>query len=335
MALEPAMDEAEADARRVADPRDAQALAAKGDHLFARSDMRAAGAFYGAALQMAQASAELTTGETERIAQTMQRIEQGYVRHIVASLEAAGFPQSEWHPRFAKSLAIMTGQRQRDPVSGQFPQMPTAFFYPDMPHIEFADIRDWHWRIEVEGASAAICEEAAALLATDGTFGPYVKRNEERPQGDVHGMLDNNDWSSFNLTRNGSPVKERIAHCPTSWATLSGHAPLCTIANRAPTPMFSLLGAGKRIPPHTGMINTRLICHLPLIVPGEGALRVGHTPRQWVQGEMFAFDDSVEHEAWNNAAQDRIVLIFDVWRPELEPAERNQIDALFAAVDSY
>jgi len=98
--------------------------------------------------------------------------------------------------------------------------------------------------------------------------------------------------------------------------------------------MLSLLAAGQRIPPHTGMINTRLICHLPLIVPGEGALRVGREARQWVEGQLLVFDDSVEHEAWNNAARDRLMLIFGIWRPEIEPIERAQLRALFAAVDT-
>ena len=99
--------------------------------------------------------------------------------------------------------------------------------------------------------------------------------------------------------------------------------------------MFSLLAAGKRIPPHHGMINTRFICHLPLIVPGEGALRVGPLQKSWEVGKLMMFDDSVEHEAWNNAAKDRLVLIFDIWRPELEEVEREQIQALFATVDAY
>ncbi len=67
------------------------------------------------------------------------------------------------------------------------------------------------------------------------------------------------------------------------------------------------------------MLNPRYICHLPLIVPGNGALRLGSQKREWRKGELIAFDDTIEHEAWNNSGEDRLVLLFDVWRPELEP----------------
>ena len=97
--------------------------------------------------------------------------------------------------------------------------------------------------------------------------------------------------------------------------------------------MFSLLKARASIPPHHGMINTRLICHLPLVVPGGGALRVGNERRGWEVGKLLLFDDTIEHEATNDADADRIVLIFDVWRPELTAAERAAVVALFATID--
>ena len=99
--------------------------------------------------------------------------------------------------------------------------------------------------------------------------------------------------------------------------------------------MFSLLQPGATIAPHHGMINARLICHLPLIIPGEGALRVAGEARQWTEGELMIFDDSVEHEAWNNADRDRIVLIFDIWRPELSEEERHLVATLLETLDAF
>jgi aspartyl/asparaginyl beta-hydroxylase (cupin superfamily) len=99
--------------------------------------------------------------------------------------------------------------------------------------------------------------------------------------------------------------------------------------------MFSLLRAGARIPAHNGMLNTRLICHLPLIVPPGCALRVGNEVREWELGKTLIFDDSIEHEAWNNSASDRVILLFDIWRPEISLEERAAISAIFAAIDSY
>ncbi|WP_309623160.1 aspartyl/asparaginyl beta-hydroxylase domain-containing protein [Novosphingobium sp.] len=59
------------------------------------------------------------------------------------------------------------------------------------------------------------------------------------------------------------------------------------------------------------------------------------TTREWNFGDLMVFDDSVEHEAWNNSDHGRLVLIFDIWRPELSEEERGQIEALFGVVDTY
>jgi aspartyl/asparaginyl beta-hydroxylase (cupin superfamily) len=94
--------------------------------------------------------------------------------------------------------------------------------------------------------------------------------------------------------------------------------------------MFSLLAPGARIMPHTGMFNTRLVCHLPLIVPPDCGFRVGNAVREWEEGRLMVFDDSIEHEAWNDSDRDRVVLIFDIWRPDLTARERGELAALFA-----
>jgi len=99
----------------------------------------------------------------------------------------------------------------------------------------------------------------------------------------------------------------------------------------SPTVMFSRLAPGARIQPHSGMYNTRLVCHLPLIVPAGCHFRVGNEVRQWEVGKLMVFDDSIEHEAWNsNPDKLRVVMIFDVWRPELSERERFELTALFS-----
>jgi aspartyl/asparaginyl beta-hydroxylase (cupin superfamily) len=99
--------------------------------------------------------------------------------------------------------------------------------------------------------------------------------------------------------------------------------------------LFSLLRAGARIPPHSGLVNTRLICHLPLIVPPGCGFRVGNEIRTPVEGRAWAFDDTIEHEAWNDSSLPRVILLFEVWRPELGDAERSLVRALFEAIDAY
>ncbi|MBA3486310.1 MAG: aspartyl/asparaginyl beta-hydroxylase domain-containing protein, partial [Lysobacter sp.] len=136
------------------------------------------------------------------------------------------------------------------------------------------------------------------------------------------------------LWQDGQPVEEHIAHCPRTYEAII-QLDVPHITTRAPAILFSRLHPGARIPPHSGMLNTRLICHLPLIVPPGCGFRVGGEARQRKQGELLVFDDTVEHEAWNEGSSDRIILIFDIWRPELTARERRAVTALFEAVDRY
>ncbi|MBU1257181.1 MAG: aspartyl/asparaginyl beta-hydroxylase domain-containing protein, partial [Alphaproteobacteria bacterium] len=106
-------------------------------------------------------------------------------------------------------------------------------------------------------------------------------------------------------------------------------------AGRSPMALWSLLKPGTHIQPHHGLLNTRLICHLPLLAPSDCALRVGAETRAWRTGEMLIFDDSVEHEAWNRSAETRVVLLFEVWRPEILPEEREALTRLFEAIDQF
>ena len=123
---------------------------------------------------------------------------------------------------------------------------------------------------------------------------------------------------------------------------MSQHAaekiPGAKMARRAPTAFFSILKPKTHIPPHTGVTNTRAIIHLPLIIPEGCGFRVGGETREWKMGEAFAFDDTIEHEAWNNSDELRAVLIFDVWNPHLTPVEQTMLqrfverDPIFSAI---
>ena len=100
----------------------------------------------------------------------------------------------------------------------------------------------------------------------------------------------------------------------------------------APTAMFSILDARTRIPPHTWVTNTRATVHLPLVVPDGCGFRVGGDVRHWRVGEAWAFDDTIEHEAWNRGDRPRAILIVDVWNPLLSEAERAVVRAAAGAM---
>jgi len=108
--------------------------------------------------------------------------------------------------------------------------------------------------------------------------------------------------------------------------------PLERIEGRSPFILFSKLAPGARIAPHTGFHNTRLVCHLPLIVPPGCSFRVGAEVRDWETGKAWAFNDTIEHEAHNASDQTRVVLIFNIWRPELTDQERRDVATLMEGI---
>jgi len=166
-------------------------------------------------------------------------------------------------------------------------------------------------------------------------FSPYVKSGDARLGQNNQGLYDNDKWSALFLWDYGRLVTENAALFPQTLKALEA-APIPFIAGQAPMALFSKLAPETRIPAHNGLLNARLICHLPIIVPENcGALRVGNEARSWVEGEMLIFDDSIEHEAWNQSKKERVILLFEVWRPEIDEAERELITTVLQAAAEY
>lgn len=315
-------------------PRDVRLLVEKGDCRAELGDHRTASAFYRAALRAA-GTAERLPASLEpwirRAQVAMAQAAQAFERHLETSLDAAGLTMGRRPPRFQESLEILTGKRQ---VELQL-QRPGGYLYPGLPQRRYYERHEFAWASDVEAAAPAMRDELLTWLATDpDRFTPYMVKDPTRPQHDFHGMVDNPEWSTLYLWKEGGPVAEHVAHCPKTFDAVM-RMDLPHITRRAPSILFSRLSPGARIPPHTGVLNTRLICHLPLVVPPGCGFRVGGEAREWREGELLVFDDTVEHEAWNDSDRDRIILIFDIWRPELSNEERNAVTTLFEAVDGY
>ena len=230
-----------------------------------------------------------------------------------------GFPVDRWSPRFRHSLELAAGRRKL------YRPDPTNFHYPELPAIQFFDREQFGWASAVEAAVPAIRDELVQELAT-GTdeFRPYVQGQAVNNQH----LLDKKDWSILPLCERGWVSTYVTQRFPRTWEAIR-QAPLPAIFGWGPTVVFSQLKAGAHIAPHTGMFNTRLICHLPLIVPTGCRFRVGDEVREWEEGKLLIFDDTIEHEAWNDGPEDRVVLIFDIWRPELTELEKEELKALF------
>jgi aspartate beta-hydroxylase len=309
-------------------PRYILALLFKADLLAAHGDDRAAASHYQFAVKAAPPDDQLPLElrrEVERARAMVSRYAHKFEQFLVDRLHGTGKPSSA---RFTQSLDILLGRK------GRYFQQPQAFYFAELPQIQFYERSVFPWMDEVEAATGAIRGELVALLREGAGFRPYVERDPLRPPKDQTGMTENPDWSAFYLWKNGQPVPENIARCPKTAAALA-HVPFSDVANRSPSVLFSQLRPGARIPPHTGLVNTRLICHLPLIVPPGCGFRVGNDTRTPVEGRAWAFDDTIEHEAWNESDQTRVILLFEVWRPELNVEERSLVRAMFESIDEY
>lgn len=334
---EPSISEIEADQQLASERFALKALVAKADHRFRSGDHRGAAAYYNFAVKRASAvPGDVRAAQDMHRAKTMVEWLAGQFRHhILSSLEDQGLPDSNWPDRFRTAVQILLGDRQRDLVTERFPQIPRRFFYPGLPYVDFVDPAIFPWREAVEGQFDVMREEAARLLTAAEDFEPYLTQASGRPQGDVHALVDDPKWSTLYLWSNGQPVESNVARCPAIFKTIMDNVPLCHIGSSVPAVLLSLLKPGAHIPPHSGMMNIRYICHLPLIVPPKCRLRVGERVTEWHEGRLLAFDDTVEHEAHNGSTMDRLVLIFDVWNPSLTEEEKKLVRALIETVESY
>lgn len=204
---------------------------------------------------------------------------------------------------------------------------PTRFFYPGLPHRGFYPREAFDWVPALEAHTAAIRQELEGVLAAGAAFNPYLETGGREGPSGAHPLADNPDWSAFYLVRQGTREAAGIALCPHTLATVE--AVPGALPAPAPSVLFSRLMPGTHIPPHHGMLNSRLICHLPLVVPDGCSFRVGNDTRTWQEGRMFLFDDSVEHEAWNRATAPRTVLIFEIWHPAIPERHRTLLTRLF------
>jgi aspartyl/asparaginyl beta-hydroxylase (cupin superfamily)/Tfp pilus assembly protein PilF len=231
--------------------------------------------------------------------------------------------------RVDRCIELLTGARSR------FTPQPTFMYFPEIPAVEFFDRADFPWLDAIEAASADIRAELMTVLVSDREgLEPYIAYPEGVPLNQWRELNQSRRWSAYYLWNQAVPQPAHLARCPRTVELLKG-APQCEVKARAPTAYFSILEPHTRIPPHTGVTNTRVIVHLPLIVPPGCGFRVGSDTREWIPGKAWVFDDTIEHEAWNESDTPRAILIFDIWNPFLSPAERDLIRAATEVVGTY
>jgi len=312
-------------------PPDIAASLDRGDAFAREGDDKAAMAFYQSALKAAAAGAPVAPKHRDRLIAAQRfialRVEQ-FQSALDRSLDGPEPEDPAARDRLKHALDMLRGERTI------YPQQPTVLYYPYLAQRQFFEREEFDWVAELEAATPAMREELSALLSEGADFRPYVENEANRPTRDFHGLNENRNWSALYLWRDAKLNEDIAPRCPRTLEALA-KVPLSHIGRRTPVALFSRLEPGAHIPPHNGMLNCRLICHLPLIVPAGCWLRVGNETRQWEEGKLLIFDDSIEHEAKNPTGELRIVLLFDIWRPELTEPERQGISTIFDAIDTF
>lgn len=317
--------EAALDNQLVLTPRDVGALLAKGQLRQRVRDDRAAVSFYTTAL--AQAGVSGIPRGMEGIAAAARAFvsdAQNVFQEHLEAVMAGGLSQA-----MEEALGLLKGTREIDL------QRPSLFYYPGLPQRRFYDPAEFHWIEAVLDLLPQMQAELDVITAAEAadTFAPYVTATQDRPAPN-NPLLGDPSWGAFYFWKDGAPVTENAARCPATMAALA-HAPMPMIPGRAPNALWSRLKPGTHITPHTGMLNTRLICHVPIRTAPACTLRVGSETRIWEPGVPLIFDDSMDHEARNAGQETRTVLLFEIWRPEVPEEDRAAIARLLEGIAGY
>ncbi|MDE1894072.1 MAG: aspartyl/asparaginyl beta-hydroxylase domain-containing protein [Pseudomonadota bacterium] len=236
--------------------------------------------------------------------------------------------------RVERSLAIYFGERSADIPDPR--QKPKFLYFPDIPSQPFYPRERFPWLDALEAATATVREELREVLAQSQQLEAFL--GVQSP-GQTKELLDSSgerpaSWDAFFFYRHGIRYDEHCLRCPQTTALLDA-LPLVRIRDHSPETLFSVLSPGTHILLHTGVTNTRLVTHLPLIVPNDCAIRVGGEDHVWQEGHCVTFDDTFEHEAWNHSDKTRVVLILDTWNPDLSEAERLAVTDLVEAIGDF
>lgn len=238
--------------------------------------------------------------------------------------------------RVDQCLAIYLGEQAAAPPDAR--QRPKFLYFPGIPSQTFYPAGRFPAHARLEAAVELMREELRAVLAhAPDALVPFLGTpSSEAVAAELLATSGPRDaaWDAFFFYRHGVRHDGQCARCPRTSAVLDS-LPLVRVRAHAPEALFSVLRPGTHILPHRGVTNTRLVTHLPLIVPPDCALRVGGETHAWQEGRCVTFDDTFEHEAWNYSERDRVVLIADSWNPDLSEAEQKAVADLVAAIGDF
>jgi aspartyl/asparaginyl beta-hydroxylase (cupin superfamily) len=315
------------------DSRNFQALLMSAAMLERLGQMQPAAVAYGRALAQAPPDQYLDAPTAQAVAHARELYTQYLteMNNFVHAQVADARGQCTATERRNVDSFIATSLRNRP----RYRQEPLEYFYPGLPAIEFYEREEFPWLRDFEAATDAIRQDLSQIVRDDAAgFTPYIHYPEHAPLDQWRELNHSPRWAAFHFFHQGKPIEERWRRAPATVKALS-RLPQPEVPLRSPAALFSQLQPKTRIPPHTGVANFRLLVHLPLILPPGCGFRVGGETREWRLGVAWVFDDTIEHEAWNDSDQTRIILICDIWSPRLSPEERTAIARVIAATDAF
>lgn len=264
-----------------------------------------------------RAARAVRDGRRDLLAQALAPLEVRYGRAALA--------------RVQRALRIYLQEESALPADAR--QQPAFLAFPGLPAAPFPDRALFGWIEAFEAQYGAIRRELAALLP-QAAGRERVFDSEAIERDNLRGSRGAPSWNGYYFHRHGERREDNCARCPATVRALDA-LPLARVPGHGPEVLFSVFTPGTHLLPHRGVTNTRLVAHLPLIVPPDCALRVGGELHAWREGEVVVFDDTYEHEAWNRSGETRVVLIFDVWNPHLTEVERLALADLVAAIGDF
>ena len=244
-----------------------------------------------------------------------------HLAKVVAQMRAGGFYDRVMSggaelDRVKDFLRACAGEASAAPCgSGQSPKYPC---FPGLRHKPWHDAGDFAATGVLERNFAAIREEALALSEEARVDYSSVLRNNPQPR----------TWTVYLFYHLGIDVEPVAGACPRTLEVLRSLPRACTSYTWGDF-VFSAMRGGTHLRPHFSIDNLRVRLHLGVTVPQDCSLRVGTEARTWSEGKCLAFEDSYEHEVWNRSASRRIVLIADLWHPDLADVEVRALSAAF------
>jgi aspartate beta-hydroxylase len=224
--------------------------------------------------------------------------------------------------RYDECEAVQLGRKKI------YTQAPSLLRFPRLPAIQFYPRELFPWLPQLEAAADTIRDELTVVLGEDtAVMRPYVDHPAGAPLGDWAELNHSPRWSAFFLWEHGVRIDAHCACCPKTAAVIDA-IPMMDCPGYAPTVLFSILSPHTHIPPHSSVTNARLVVHLPLIASAACRFRVGNETRDWKYGNAWVFDDTIEHEAWNDSDDLRVIMMIDIWNPFLTEAERDLVSVL-------